>query len=468
MPGPGQAVPLLRQTDFKNSDGQTKLRAVDIVHSLTSLLARGGSSEDEYTMQAVNFAPGDSQAHPDFLAAIMRASETYSIVASQDIVDVRGLKLWAKGLPVSAALQQRLLERKLLNPIEACLMAEDGVTPFYLLEMLKKFLDSDHSMAHALRPWGTVLEKQLKQIPLHSVAQLLLTTVLATRPEAIEHAVQAMALAGGIAQSQSLPVDVRLAMLGGLLHDIGEAYIQPQYLDSDEPLDLLGHKHMMAHPRIAQLLLEATTDYPTTLYRAVGEHHERANGSGYPARLQGESISPLGMLLAAVETTMGVSPSPTAPLFRASFALRVVPGEFPSRYSSVVFNMARDAKEKIPTNIRVPADALQHINATLEKARLTTQALQSPTGSKERSAIVLLAEDRLARLRMAWNALGVWGLAPDQLTPQDHFEMDLAWAELRLRLFELQRECMLLAERLSEPEKTELTPIWADLKVQHA
>ena len=419
-------------------------------------------------MQVVNFAPGDSQAHPDFLAAIMRASETYSIVASQDIVDVRGLKLWAKGLPVSATLHQRLLERKLLYPIEACLMAEDGVTPFYLLEQLKKFLDSDHSMAYALRPWGMVLEKQLKQMPLHSVAQLLLTTALATRPDAIEHAVQAMALAGGMAQAQSLPVDVRLAMLGGLLHDIGEAYIQPQYLDGQEPLDLMGHQHLMVHPRIAQLLLDATTDYPTTLCRAVGEHHERASGSGYPARLQGEAISPLGMLLAAVETTMGVSQSPTAPLFRASFALRVVPGEFPSRYSSVVFNMARDAKEKIPTNIRVPADALQHINATLEKARLITKSLQSATGSNERSAIVLLAEHRLARLRMAWNALGVWGLAPDQLTPQDHFEMDLAWGELRLRLFELQRECMLLAESLSEPEKTELTPIWADLKVQQA
>jgi hypothetical protein len=419
-------------------------------------------------MQAVNFAPGDSHADPEFLNAIIRASETYSIVASQDILDVRGLKLWAKGLPVSAVLQQRLLERKLLNPIEACLMTEDGITPFYLVEQLQVFFDSNHSMANALRPWGAQLEKHLKQIPLHSVAQLLLTTALATRPGAIEHAVQAMALAGGMAQAQSLPVDVRLAMLGGLLHDIGEAYIQPQYLDGQEPLDLLGHQHMMVHPRIAQLLLEATTDYPTTLCRAVGEHHERANGAGYPARLRGDAISPLGMLLAAVETTMGVSQSPTAPLFRASFALRVVPGEFPSRYSSVVFNMARDAREKIPTNIRVPADALQHINATLEKARLTTAALQSPTGSKERAAIVLLAEDRLAHLRMAWNALGVWGLAPDELTPQDHFEMDLAWSELRTRLFELQRECMLLAESLTELEKSELTPIWADLQVQHA
>ncbi|MES2952633.1 MAG: HD domain-containing phosphohydrolase [Pseudomonadota bacterium] len=419
-------------------------------------------------MQAVNFSPGDSHADPDFLAAIITTSETYSIVASQDIVDVRGLKLWAKGLPVSAALQQRLLERKLLNPIEACLMAEDGVTHFYLMEQLHAFLDSQHSMARALRPWGLLLENQLKQIPLHSVAQLLLTTALATRPGAIDHAVRAMALAGGMAHAQSSPVDMRLAMLGGLLHDIGEAYIQPQYLDGEEPLDLLGHKHMMVHPRVAQLLLNATTDYPATLCRAIGEHHERLNGAGYPAHLQGDDISPLGLLLAAVETTMGLAQAPEAPLFRASFALRVVPGEFPTRYSSVVFNMARDAKEVAPTNIRVPATALDHINATIEQAQQTAQSLQQNTGSAERTAIVNLALDRLARLRMAWNALGVWGVAADQLTPADHFEMDLARSELNERLYELQRECMLWAESLSEPEKTELTPIWADLKVKPA
>ena len=416
----------------------------------------------------VNFAPGDSDANPDFLAAIIRASETYSIVASQDIVDVRGLKLWAKGLPVSAALQQRLLERKLRNPLEACLTAEDGVTPFYLLEQFTALLDSNTSLARALRPWALVLEKQLRQIPLHSVAQLLLTTALATRPGAVDHAVCAMALTGGMAQAQSSPVDTRLAMLGGLLHDIGEAYIQPQYLDGDEPLDLLGHKHMMAHPRIAQLLLSATTDYPATLCRAVGEHHERLNGSGYPARLQGDSISPLGLILAAVETTMGLAHAPDAPLTRASFALRVVPGEFPARYSSVMFNMARDANEQIPVNVQVPSETLQHINIALHHAQSTALALQTSTGSKERAAIVLLAQDRLARLRMAWNALGVWGMAPDQLTVQDHFEMELADSELRERLYELQRECMLLAESLTEPEKAELTPIWADLKVQRA
>lgn len=416
-------------------------------------------------MAAVSFAPGDSQASPDFLAALVSTSEIYSIVASQDIVDVRGLKLWAKGLPVSAVLQQRLLERKLRYPLETCLMAEDGVTPFYLMEQLKTFLATDHSMAQALRPHALLLEKHLQQLPLHSVALLLLTTALATRPGSIAHAVRAMAMAGGMAQAQATPVDMRLAMLGGLLHDIGEAYIQPQYLDDGEPLDLLGHKHMMAHPRIAQLLLSATTDYPTTLCRAIGEHHERANGAGYPARLMGDAISPLGQLLGAVETTVALSRAPSAPLTRASFALRVVPGEFPPRYSSVVFNMARAANEQVPRSERSPDEALQQINAILQHAQQTAHALPAAKGSLERRAIVRLALDRIDRLRMAWNALGVWGLQPEQLTAQDRFEMELAHDELRKRLFELQRECMLMAEGLNTAEKCELAPIWADLRV---
>lgn len=414
-------------------------------------------------MQAVSFALGDSQTNSDFLAALVKASESYAIVASRDIVDVRGLKLWAKGLPVSTELQQRLLERKLRYPLEACLLAEDGVTPFTLLDQLNAFLASEHSLAQALRPNALLLEKHLKQIPLHSVAQLLLTTALATRPGALTHAVRAMALAGGMANAQNSPVDMRLAMLGGLLHDLGEAYIQPEYLDGEVPLDLLGHKHLMVHPRVAQLLLNATTDYPATLCRAIGEHHERLNGAGYPARLVGDAISPLGMILAAVETTMGLSQAPSAPLTRASFALRVVPGEYPARYSSQAFNLARNAKEQLPEGLQVPTDALQQIHATLQQARKTAEALQSGSGTPERHAIVELALDRIARLRMAWNALGVWGLDPVQLTEQDKFEMSLAGRELSQRLFELQRECLLMAENLSAAEQAELTPIWADM-----
>lgn len=415
-------------------------------------------------MEAVNFSQGKSQAHPDFVAALVQASESYSIVASQDIVDVRGLKLWAKGMPVSATLQQRLLERKLRTPLESCLIAEDGITPFTLLETLGEFLEQRNSLAQALKPHALLLEKLFKQIPLHPVAQLLLTTALATRPGFVAHAVRAMALAGGMAQAQNTPVDVRLAMMGGLLHDIGEVYVQPQYLDGDKPLDLLGHKHMMIHPRMGQLLLEGTTDYPVIVCRAIGEHHERLNGSGYPARLMGDAVSPLGLILAVVETTLGLAQVSPAPLTSASFALRVVPDEYPERYSSIAFNMARNAQEALPSAAEVPTDALQHILSTLQAAQQTAAALQGSSTSPQGAAIVDTALRRVARLRMAWNSLGVWDLRPDQLTDQDCFEIRCANTELDQRLHELQRECMLLAESLDESERSTLSPIWATLQ----
>ncbi len=414
------------------------------------------------------FAYGEAETNPDILNAIVKASETYSIVASQDIVDFRGIKLWSKGQPVSVSLQQRLLERKLQRPIEACLMAEHGVTLFYLADQLEQFLSSDSTVARALRPWGSQLQNELKQLPLHSVAQLLLTTGLATRPETIPHAVQSMALAGALSQAQDSGIDIRLAMLGGLLHDIGEAYIQPLYLDSEQVLNMLGHKHMMVHPRLAQMLLSSTTDYPHALCMAVGEHHERLNGSGYPARLNSSTISPLGSLLAVVEVASGIMRSGHAPLTRASFALRVVPGEFVNAYASVIFNMAQGANEEVEPDHLAPVDVLQNINAILQQTSQTALSLRNPKGSAEQQAIVNLAVERTARLRLSWNALGIWGLSAEQLTPHNHFEMELAERELQLRLHELQRECMLLAERLPLADKVALEPIWSELMVSPA
>ena len=416
-------------------------------------------------MLTASFARGQSEAHPDFVAALVQASASYAIVASQDIVDVRGIKLWAKGLPVSSALQQRLLERKLRDPIESCLVAEDGVTTFYLHDALTQLLAHHSSLAVALRPHGPVLEKLFKQIPLHPVAQLLLTTALATRPAAIEHAVQAMALAGAMASAQTTPMDIRLAMMGGLLHDIGEVYVQPQYLNGENPRDLVGHKFLMVHPRMGQLLLEGTTDYPATLCRAIGEHHERSNGSGYPARLAGDAISPLGLLLSAVETVLAHQHTSPAPLTSASFALRVVPGEYPERYSSIAFNMARAAQEPLPSGLDLASGNLQRIHSTLLAAEQTAQQVSAQVQPGAGARIVALAQQRTARLRMAWNALGVWDIRAEQLTDADRFEMACACKELDQHLYELARECMLLAEDLSLTEQSALSPLWAALEL---
>ncbi|MBL0729146.1 HD-GYP domain-containing protein [Piscinibacter sp. HJYY11] len=417
----------------------------------------------------LSLSPG-SEPNPHALAAMTQAAEMYAIVASQDIVDSRGVKLWAQGQPVSAALQQRLLERRLKKPVEACLLAEDGITPFRLMHDLQALLESQHPLAPALRAHGQVLVAQLKQIPLHAVAQLLLTTAAAARPQALVHAVTGMALAGAMmASRQASSLEVRLAMLGGLLHDIGEIYINPAFLDYTHALDLVGHKHLVVHPRVAQMLLDGLTDYPKALGRGIAEHHERLDRSGYPARLGPDALSTLGRVLSVVEVTLGSASDPHAPLTRASFALRVVPGEFDPTWSAFVCEAANDAREDFALDDQ-PAAAtlavqLAEIDEHMASAHQLAKELNEQRRTSQITEVVADALHRLERLRVAWNALGLWGeeALTAHLPPGERLELMLAESELRQRLRAFHRECLLLSEGLTEAEKFRLSPLWQGL-----
>jgi hypothetical protein len=105
-------------------------------------------------------------------------------------------------------------------------------------------------------------------------------------------------------------------------------------------------------------------------------------------------------------------------------------------------------------------EPLERINATLMKSQATALDLQRQPLSLGQRALVEMALDRLTRLRVSWNALGVWGLRSAELTPIDKFDMALADRELHLRVRELQRECMLLAERLPVEEKAVVQALW--------
>ena len=143
-----------------------------------------------------------SSANPHALATILEASETRRIIAATDIFDLAGTKLWARNQPVSAELQRKLLDRKLREPLEACLVAEDGVTSASLGAALAELIERDGRLAPLLRPQASRLLREVTHLHLHPVAQLLLSAAQAARTETFEHAVAAMALSGALMAQQ--------------------------------------------------------------------------------------------------------------------------------------------------------------------------------------------------------------------------------------------------------------------------
>ena len=399
-----------------------------------------------------------STANPHALATILEASQTKSIIASRDIFDISGTKLWAQDRPVSSALQRKLLDRQLRNPLESCLVAEDGVTPQSLVLCTEALLARDTPLNAVLQPHASKLAQEVAFLPLHPVAQLLLTAGQASRPESFDHAVQAMALAGALMIDHGgSTAELRVAMLAGLLHDLGEMYIDPRCgeADADRTLDLQSYRHLVVHPHVGQLLLTQLTNYPPALARAVAEHHERLDGSGYPHALQRDALSPLGRLLAVTEATLGVLRSERPELSRASIALRVVPGEFDLAW---VGRIAAAARAQPALQGQLGAREVQarqdRLDAALQAAQFRADALVPSAESPALKDALELTQHLLARLRTGWYASGLW--SHEALAPPLAAEVEAIEDELFFRLNAIERAAQLCAGDLPAPDADRL------------
>ncbi len=95
----------------------------------------------------------------------------------------------------------------------------------------------------------------------------------------------------------------------GLFHDLGLLHVDPELLDSNHQFTAYGWKQIYAHPVIAYLFLKEFPEYHPDISIAVLEHHERADGSGYPHGRPSIRTALSGQILAVAELAAAISSS---------------------------------------------------------------------------------------------------------------------------------------------------------------
>ena len=419
------------------------------------------------TAQATAAAPlpAFSTANPHALAVILDAAQTKSIIASRDIFDITGIKLWARSQPVSQELQRKLLDRQLRHPLESCLMAQDGVTTYTLVHALERLVEGASPLVPLLKPVAHKLVRETGSLPVHSVAQLLLTASHVSRPHHFAHAVEAMALNGAMSLSRGASTpELRTAMVAGLLHDVGEIYIDPQHGEADagRTLDFACYQELVVHPHVGRLLIDQLTDYPRSIGTAIAEHHERLDGSGYPQRLRADSLSPLGRQLAVVDATLQCLRDDGAPLARAGVALRVVPGEFDLGWVGVVTKAVRGLGGLQPRRSAVEIqERLSWLDARLRDGQQQSEMLGTTADTLEFKEALALTAYLLQRLRSGWNASGLW--VTGELSAGELAEVEVVEDELRSRLIAIQCAAQLRAGPLPIADAGRLTMLCESL-----
>ncbi len=93
---------------------------------------------------------------------------------------------------------------------------------------------------------------------------------------------------------------------GALLHDIGYSRLPRNIYRKSHDLTEQEREMMQLHAVLGPTILRGAQEDRDSVIRIVGEHHERIDGSGFPHKLKGGSLSVLAQLVGLVDLYDGM------------------------------------------------------------------------------------------------------------------------------------------------------------------
>lgn len=103
------------------------------------------------------------------------------------------------------------------------------------------------------------------------------------------------------------PADCLVLGLAGLFHDVGLTQISEEVLEKREALTPEEWEGFQKHPCLGYRLLKGNPELPMASLRLILEHHELADGTGYPQGLPLKRQHPLTRLISILEFYDGLT-----------------------------------------------------------------------------------------------------------------------------------------------------------------
>ena len=279
-----------------------------------------------------------------YLGHLVDTGERRGVEATEDIVSGNGVKLVAKGAAIDARTRERLLQHKLLKPLESCTRVIGGVASRPMDAIADRLMHEHQLLASLCRDEqaATVLQG-FRRLQLSPQIDTLLTVYADSGETKLAHVVGVSLIAGALQLKLHPAARLAPVLTAALMHDIGELYIDPAILRQQGRLTPDQWRHVVAHPVIAAGLLRDLPGGSGDIAEAVLQHHERLDGLGLPLGVAGPRLSGMGQILAMAELMMETLEAGPSPSLQAAARLKLMQAQFERPLLDWVSRCCRDS-----------------------------------------------------------------------------------------------------------------------------
>jgi putative two-component system response regulator len=213
--------------------------------------------------------------------------------------------------------------RLLVKPCSMDILREaikDALRQYQLIEGEKEMIREDYN------------KKILKA--LKETIQGIAMTVETKDPYTAGHQKRVSRIASAVVQEMGFPHEqIEGLEMAGLIHDIGKIYVPAEILNRPGRLSNEEFNMVKSHVKIGYNIVK-NINFPWPIATIILQHHERMNGSGYPAGISGDEIILESRIMAVADVLEAMA---THRPYRPAFLLEKAIGEI-CEYKGILYD----------------------------------------------------------------------------------------------------------------------------------
>jgi HD-GYP domain-containing protein (c-di-GMP phosphodiesterase class II) len=250
-----------------------------------------------------------SETEDHYSTRLAAVNEDHDVVSSEDIVNKHGTVLVKSGMRIDRNMADLILRHKLVKPLDQSVSVANELDGNRLADAtdLLFIKYTDLRCIHDATNFSGLWRQLTERTPLPPVLRQKLTVLRHQMPSEYEKCLFTAWLSALVARDMYLPDrQIVSAFFAGLGHDLGLLHIDPEILNKKGPLTAPEWRAIQSHVVVGKMMMESISGVDADVPKAILEHHERCDGTGYPVGKVEQNLDPLGLVVGLADSLQAI------------------------------------------------------------------------------------------------------------------------------------------------------------------